>query len=791
MINFFFTLAWRNIKNNPLHSAISILGLSIGISLFILIAVYLNAINNYDAFHKKHERLYILEQKISDPNSGIRYNNYSPAPLPDALGNRYPEIESWARLYQTQERLQVEGKDKIITDFGMYADSTAEYMYTFHFLAGDPHTALNKPNKIVLNETLKKMIFGDIPYEACLGKTILISESVPCEITGIIEDLPYNATVFARCNHFVSMPTLISLKNTRPDKNWELETLNTILLKPGTDYNAFNTKISDFLSTHNEEYKNHELFLLPIKDNLLNNPIDTKKKRIVLLISMLALFILVLSCINFANLRYAHALTRVKETALRKVLGAKKFRIILQWVGESTLLTFIAFDLSLILTDLSEPIINQFLGAELDILKAENIKVFIPVFALSLITGVFSGTLPALKLSNLNPVQSLQNHFQNPKSKTKVRRVLLGFQIGLTVLFISCTILMRMQLQFQKEMDKGYKEKGLLTYKFLGSAKDQRLIRQMKTFADQLKTNPVIQSVSLSSSAPFIKYYIYREISDKERDDLKVRGQVNWIDENYFETLGLTILKGRKLSSKDGRKKVCLINETGVRKLKLENPIGKIIQPGNLQIIGVTKDYNIHDLNWPIGPVILRPRHDTVAYEKNVLLVRTSGKQNGEIKAWVEGQAKKHMPDAQMEFNWLEDQIPYGFIEMISIMVEFIALVAIFISMIGLFGMVSYSTVARSKEIGIRKSLGASARSIFRLLLRSHVKLVILANLVALPLAYFLMKNILQIFAYRVNISIFIFIIAGTISLLIMFLTVGYHILKASQTNPVEALRDE
>jgi len=791
MIKFFFTLAWRNIKNNPLHSAISVLGLSIGIGLFILIAVYLNAINNYDTFHKKHERLYILEQKISDPNSGIRYNNYSPAPLPEALASRYPVIESWARLYQTQEKLKVEGKDKVITDFGMYVDSTIEHMYTFHYLAGEPHVALNKPNKIVLNETLTQKIFGDVPYEECLGKTIIISESVPCEITGIIEDLPYNATVFSRCNHFVSMPTIASLKNVRPDRDWEMRTLNTILLKPGTDFNVFNSKISDFLSTNKKEYKHHELFLLPIRDNLLNNPVDTKKKRIVLMISLLALFILILSCINFANLRYAHSLSRIKETALRKVLGAKRFRIILQWVGESTLLTFIAFDISLILTDLFTPIINQFIGAELDIFTAENLKVFLIVFAISLIIGVFSGTIPALKLSKLDPVQSLQNHFQNPRSKSRIRMSLLGFQIGLTVLFISCTILMRMQLQFQKEMDKGFKEEGLLTYKFLGSISDTRLIRQMRTFADQLKTNPEVQNTSLSSSAPFMDHYTYREISHKVGDDLKVRAKVNQADENYFETLGLSLLKGRKLTSKDSRKNVCLINETGVRKLKLENPIGKIIQPGSLQIVGVTKDYNVHDLNWPIGPVVLRPRNDTVAYEKNVLLVRASGNQNGEIKAWTEGQAEKHMPDAQMEFTWLEDQIPYGVVSMISQMVEFISLIAIFISMIGLFGMVSYSTVARSKEIGIRKSLGASARKIFRLLLRSHVKLVILANLVALPLAYLLMKNILQIFACRVNISIFIFIIAAAISLLIMFLTVGYHILKASRTNPVEELRDE
>ena len=644
MIKFFFTIAWRNIKNNPLHSAISVLGLSIGIGLFILIAVYLNAINNYDSFHKKHKRLYILEQKVSDPNSGIRYNKYSPAPLPEALGSRYPEIESWARLYQTQEKLQVEGKDKIIKDFGMYADSTIEYMFTFHFLAGDPHTALNKPNKIVLNETLKQKLFEDIPYEECLGKTIIISETVPCEITGIIKDLPYNATVFSRCNHLVSMPTLLSLKNGRLDEDWNMETLNTFLLKPGTDYNAFNTKISGFLSTHNKEYKNHELFLLPIKDNLLNNPIDTKKKSIVLMISLLALFILILSCINFANLRYAHSLNRIKETSLRKVLGAKRFKIILQWVGESILLTFIAFDLSLILTDLFEPLINQFLGTELNLFTAENLKVFLIVFAISLIIGVFSGTLPALKLSKLNPVQSLQNHFQNPRSKSRIRMSLLGFQIGLTVLFISCTILMRMQLQFQKEMDKGFKEEGLLTYKFLGSTSDQRLIRQMRPFADQLKKNSEIQDVSLSSSAPFMSHYTYREISDKEEKDLKVRGQVNSIDENYFETLGLNLIKGRKLTSKDSRKKVCLINETGVRKLKLENPIGKIIQPGNLQIVGVTKDYNVHDLNWPIRPVILRPRNDTVAYEKNVLLVRISGKQNGEIKHGPKARRKNTCP---------------------------------------------------------------------------------------------------------------------------------------------------
>ncbi len=790
MTKFFFLLAWRNIKNNLLHSIVNTVGLAVGICAFMFIALFLQHIFSKDKFNENHERLFILQQKIESPANGIAYSAHSPFPLAEALSSQYPEIEKYTRFIYRQEQLQLEGKNKIIIDNGIYADSAFNSLLTLEFLAGDSKTALKEPNSIILNESIKQKLFGDIPFNECIGKTVILTEKVACKVTAIITDHDKGSFWY---NFIVSMPTLNIVQGKTVYGDWEVKSRSILFLKKDIDYNLLNKKISPFLKNHNDLYENNTLFLLPLKDNFLNNPIDTKIKKIVMMVVILTIFILSLSFLNFINLRYANAITRIKETSLKKVLGSKRFSVILQWAGESALITFIAFDLAAVLTELLLPAFNAFINYQLEFICVENWKLILSVLSICIFTGIISGTIPALKISSLNLSDSLQNQFKSPKSKLGVRKALLIFQISLTVIFISAMIIMRMQLNYHINKDKGFDEKRLLTYSFLASTSNRKHINEVTELAGRLKENANINQACLSSAAPFIKeFYDHQNLFTTEQTEKdKVAFYVNHVDSAYFEILKLKITEGRKFEVNDYRRPVCVINETAKQKLGLSESTEQLLQPGNIEIIGVVKDYHFGDMNWPIRPLILLPRNDTVAYKNNVLLIRIPEQNSAKTKSWIINKTATYLPEEQVEYNWLEDLIPYDVVHAMSLTFRIFSFIAICLSVIGLFGMVSYTTIARSKEIGIRKALGASTLSIFSLLLKSHVRLVVIANLISWPIAYFLMKTFLQFSAYRINISPLIFIATGLITFLIMLLTVGYHILKAARTNPVKELRDE
>jgi putative ABC transport system permease protein len=349
-----------------------------------------------------------------------------------------------------------------------------------------------------------------------------------------------------------------------------------------------------------------------------------------------------------------------------------------------------------------------------------------------------------------------------------------------------------MQVNYQISKNKGFNEKKVLVYPFYASSVNRNRIEQMQKLAEELQINSSIKDVSISGSAPFVDFYSYNNFySESAGASSIVQMKYNIIDLNYISTLEINLTEGRIFIPEDMHNSVCLINETAKRKLGLENAIGSIIQPMNLEVIGVLKDYHTGDMNWPIFPLIMTPRIDTVSYTKNVLIIRLAEENTEKVRTWINSKTKEFFPDDRIEYGWLESYIPYGITKTISKIFEIFSVIAICISIIGLFGMVTYSTVARSKEIGIRKVMGASSRTIFSLLLKSHLKLVVIANVISWPLAYYIMKMFLQIFAYRINISIFVFVATGLITFLIMFLTVGYHILKASRTNPIKELSYE
>lgn len=789
MTKFFFILAWRNIKNNLTHSIVNIVGLSIGICAFIIISLFLQNIYSIDKYNVNHERIFLLQQKIVNPTNGISYTQKSPFPLSETLSSQYPEIENFSRYIYKQEQLQLQGKNKIISEYGIYADPSFSSILTLYALAGDTESALTEPNSIILNESVKLKLFGDTPNKECIGKVINIGEKISCKVTAVIKDSKQTTIWY---DFIISMSTFINLNNNNIYDNWEIETRNVILLKKDANYYSLNEKIELFLQNRDKIYENNYLFLLPLTDNFLNNPMDTKRKMIVMMVVILTIFILTISFINFINLRYANAITRIKETSIKKVLGAARYSVIIQWIGESALITFIAFDLSMLLAEFLLPAFNQVVGEDLKLICPENWKLLITLLTITIFIGIISGSIPAIKISSTNIIKSLQNQFKSPKSKLGARKALLIFQISLTVIFISATIIMKKQLNYHVNKDKGFNEKGLLIHRFIASTTNRNQIEKMQEFGDKLKENPNISQTSISSSSPFIDFYDFPSVYKKGAEESeKIPAGVNYVDVNYLKTLGIRLKEGQIFTDEDMQRPVCIINETAQKQLGLNHTLGEIIMPLNIEVIGVVHDYHRGDMNWPILPAILIPRNDTTAYKNNVLIIRTSGQNTAETKDWIVNKTEEYLPDDQVEYTWLEDIVPHEVVKAMNLTFKIFSFIAILLSIIGLFGMISYTTVARSKEIGIRKVVGANTLSIFALLLKSQLRFVIIANIISWPIAYFLMKTFLQFSAYRVNISVFVFIPTSLLTFFIMFLTVGYHILRASRTNPVNELRYE
>lgn len=790
MTKFFFLLAWRNIKNNLTHSIVKIVGLSIGICAALIISLVVKFENSYEKFNEQHEQMFILQQKVSSPDLGISYDRFTPSPLPEKLKQDFPEIKNYTRFSRTREKFQVKESSKIILSYGLYTDDSFCSIFTIKFLAGNPENALNEPNKIIITRPLKEKLFGDTDPEECIGKTVIVSENQLCEITAVADLHPRNTEI--HYSFLISLKTLEASNNVILDEDWSTETYNVLLLNKQTDYKEFNSKIANYLQSINESFEYKQAFLLPLADNHLNNPDDPKKKKIVYIALLLFAFILLISFVNFVNLRYSNGMTRIKEASLQKVLGARKIKIIFQWIGESALITFFSFDLALILAELFLPIINRKFGYRFKLINADNWKLILLVLVLTIVVGIISGTIPALRIASLKITTSLKNQFKSPKSKIGAKKALLAFQISLTVIFISAMLIMRMQVNYQKNKDKGFNEKNILIHSFYASTKNRNKIDQFHNFAQNIKSNPAVKDFSISTSVPFINFYNYINChAENKNENNSIQVGFNKVDLNYISTLEIQIIEGRTFNDDDNSNSVCIINETAKRKLGLDNPIGTYIEPLNLQIIGIAKDYHIGDMNWPIYPLVVGLRDDTTSYAKNVLSFRINEDNIAETKNWISEKSKEFFPDNNISYKWLEEYTPISVTKAINGIFEVFSFIAICISIIGLFGMVSYTTVARSKEIGVRKVMGADSKSIFNLLLRSHLRLVIIANIIAWPIAYFIMKMFLQIFAYRISIPYFVFILTGVITFFIMFATVGYHILKASRTNPIKELRYE
>ncbi len=803
MIKNYMKIALRNIKKHKLFSFINILGLAIGIACSILIMLYVNYELSYDTYNIKAGRTYRLAVSALVGNTKI-HQTYSSAITFQKLLQDFPEIETGVKFCKLGQ-LPVYIGDKIFYEIKNYAvDSTFYDIFSVHLIRGNPKTVLREPNSVVLSKSAALRYFNSLDV---IGKIIILDFTdefgrVNFKVTGVSEDMPQNSHF--HYNMLVSLTSFPSLLN---NKGWSANNfISYIVLKKGTSKDEFDAKLKDFTRKYmgGTQYDawvakgNYWVYYLqPLTDIHLNSDLNGEfesggNSTYVYIFSIVSIIILLIACINFMNLSTARSSLRTKEVGLRKVVGSGKKRIIFQFLVESIIMGYIALVAALIIVEILLPFYRNFVGSDIRFLFFDNFYVMLSLLLLGLFVGVISGFYPSFVLSSFQPIRMLKNEVEQRSNKISFRNILVVFQFAISIILIAGTIIIYKQLQFLQSKNLGFSKEQILVVNNPGS-----LSKNLETFKQALQNYNNIMDVSGSNTIPGKSF---SNIGfGAEGVDNSFTLNICSCDYKFAKTLKLKIAIGRFFSKEfPADSSAIIINQKAAQLLGWKNPLGMKInnwgkQRRDFHVIGVINDYNYESLHQEIRPMALFLNGGYYSDTEQFISIRLkTGDLPGTIN-YVQSTWNKFAPGAPFEYSFLDKDYYNLYLNDRKTMDLFtiFSVLAIFIACLGLFGLVSFTTERRTKEIGIRKILGASISGIIFMLIKEFTKWVLIANILALPLVYYLMKNWLKDFAYHINLTVFPFICAGLITIFIAIITVGYQSIKSAISNPVESLRYE
>ncbi len=782
-----------------------------GLACFIMIALYVTDELSYDKYNKKAERIYRINSDIKFGGTDL-IMAVSADPMGSTLKKDYPQVEEFARLYSSSgSRLIKNGNEYLNENRVTYADSTLFDVFTLPAIAGNTKTALNEPNTVVITESTAKKYFNTA--EAAMGKIIESKEStnVLYKVTAVIKDIPRNS-------HF-NYDFFFSMDNVDYGfGNFLSHNFHTyILLKPGTDYKAFNKNflqvidkyilpqakqfmqietMEDFAKTGNKlEYS-----LMPVTDIHLHSARQAELSangniQYVYIFSAVAIFILLIACINFMNLSTARSAGRAKEVGIRKVLGTEKKSLIGQFLTESILTAFIALFIALAITWLSLSWFNSMAGKEMQITTLFKPQYLVFLLVLPIIVGTLAGSYPAFFLSSFKPIAVLKGKINSGVKKSNLRSSLVVFQFATSIILIIGTIVIYKQLNYIQTSKVGFNKEQVLVVDNSGVPRESRTALQNE-----------IEKLSSVKSASFANFL---PVSNSSRNDntfsteavMNEKNGFNmqvWrVDYNYIPTLQMEIIKGRNFSPQFGSDSLAIIiNETTASLLGTGNPLGKKVYTSDgpdkgtisYTVVGVVKNFNFESLRKNVGPLCMRLGNNSFASA-----FRISTTDMDVLIKNIEGKYKAMAPGMPFNYSFLDESFDNMYKEeqrVGKVSITF-SLLAVIIACLGLFGLATYMAEQRTKEIGVRKVLGASVAGIVSMLSKDFLKLVAISFVIAVPLAWWAMNNWLQDFANRINISWWIFIVAGVVAMLIAVFTVSFQAIKAAIANPVKSLRTE
>jgi ABC-type antimicrobial peptide transport system permease subunit len=786
MFRNFFKVAFRNLLRNKTFSIINISGLAIGMASFILIALWIKDEISYDRFHTNGDRLY--EVYSNDVvNNSIRSLTNTPEIMAPGLKNDVPEIEYASRFSSMQYHVLNVG-DKSLRPIGAIVDAPFLNMFSFPLENGNAKTALTDPYSIVLTEQLAKKIFGN---EDAMGKLVKFDNSDNLKVTGILKDLPNN-TLF----NFEYL-TSYEFNNSKGyiDSDWtDISIATFVLLKPNTSFASANDKIKNVIVQHSGGRAKTTEFLYPVSklrlySNFENGKVVGGRIERVRIFSIIAAFILFIACINFMNLSTARSEKRAKEVGVRKVVGAGKTSLITQFFGESILMSFIAGVFALIIVQFCLPSFNQLVQKQLFI-DYGNIYFWIASLGFILFTGILAGSYPAFFLSAFKPVSVLKGTFKKVNALVTPRKVLVIVQFTFAIALIVCTIIVEEQVKYAQSRETGY-DKNNLGYVFIQGDID----KNYSLIKNALLSSGVATSIS-KTQAPLTQNWSSGISMNWQGKDPNAKIQINRYTEDgdLVKTAGMQLVEGRDIDVKNypTDSTACLISESAAKVMGFKQPIGQLIydDPVNWHVVGVIKDFILESPYETIKPFMVKgPK-----YGGSVIHIKLNNANSTATNlAKAEKIFKQYNPAYPFDFHFIDAEYAQKFSDeqLTGKLASLFAALTVFISCLGLFGLATYMAENRIKEIGVRKVLGASVVSITTLLSKEFVKLVVIAIVIASPVAWWAMHSWLQGYEYRINISWMVFFAAGLIAIFIALITISFQSIKAAMANPVRSLRTE
>jgi putative ABC transport system permease protein len=806
MVKNYFKIAFRNLWRNKAFSAINIFGLAIGIATCLIIMLFVWNELSYDRFNKKADRIIRVVFRGTVDGQKMKEANVMP-PVAQILKSNYPEVEEATRLRVGGSPI-ITYADKSFNEKSFaFVDSNFFHVFTLPFLEGDATTALTQPNTIVVTKAIANKYFGN---ENPLGKILNIKgENTGFKITGVIDKVPVNSHF-----HFDFFASMANVSDSRSNSFMTSEYYTYLVLQKDFNYKKLEAKLPQIvekyigpqlqegmgisLAQFRQKGNDIGLYLQPLTDIHLHSDFTNDLEpegdiRYVYIFSAIAFFMLLIACINFMNLSTAGASKRAREVGIRKVLGSMKAELVRQFLFESIMLTTIALMLAIVFVFISLPIFNNFSGKNLSFNLTSNPLILPLLLLFVLVTGIFAGSYPAFFLSSFKPVTVLKGRFTSGKKSIGLRSGLVVFQFFISIVLIVSTTIVYKQLDYIQNIKLGYDKDQVLVL-----PETWLLGKNQEAFHQQILQDPRVINVSVSGYLPAGSSYGNNFFIYPDNNVSQLVKTLRYdVDYNYIATLGMKMSYGRNFSKDFGTDSTGIIlNQTAAKAFGWgQNALGKTISSrdnngiqNSYHVIGVVKDFHFKSLHELISPLVM-----ILSQGAGTMIVKVKTKDIAGLVSTLKKDWAELSPDGPMNYSFLDDRVnqTYEAEHKMGIILGIFSALTIFIACLGLFGLVTFTAEQRTKEIGIRKVLGAGVPGIVKLLSKDFLKLVLLAILIATPIAWWAMNKWLQDFAYRINISWWMFAIAGVVAVLIALITVSFQAIKAAIANPIKSLRTE
>lgn len=796
MLRNYITIAWRNILNNKVYSAINILGLAAGMAVALMIGLWVVNEYSYDRFLPNYEQLYQVEQHFTTQHDGEHTQTAVSLPLAEVLRKEIPGIKRVAEtdwVGMQWHDLLVGNKKLYLAGGAVNPDFLQIFKYTF--VEGNAKDVFTQPNSVILNESTAIALFGNADP---INKIVRYDNSQNLKVTGIIKDIPKNATIqFSFLTPFsFKEATEGWMKGART--MWTNNSFNMFLeLQPGVTMAQIAPKIKNIVYDHSEQMRpgKPEVIIHPLKKWHLYNDFKNGKAvggfiDYVRMFSVIGILVLLIACINFMNLSTARSEKRAREVGVRKAIGSQRSDLIAQFLAESVMITFISFLLSIVMVQLAVPSFNEIVGSAISI-PYTNILFWVIMIAYVLITGLLAGSRPAFYLSSFNPVQVLKGTIKVGKSASLPRKVLVVVQFSCSIALIISTIIVYQQIQYAKNRPTGYSSTRLMMTDMSGD-----LEKNYSALKNDLLASGMVESVA-SASSPITNIYSHTGIDNwpgKAGGETGINVGSISVSPNYFKTLGMSLKDGRDFSNEWVSDTLnVIVNEAAVRRMGLKNPINQLISYGGgnkqVRIIGVVKDALMESPFTPVQPAVFNHGRGG-----NNIMYRLATNVNMQDAIKKIGKIfDTYNPAYPYIYQFVDEEYnrKFSLEALVGKLAGVFAGLAVFISCLGLFGLAAYVAEQRTKEIGIRKVLGASIAQVWLLLSKEFILLVMLSCVIATPVAFYFLKDWLQKYDYRITIGPGVFVLSAVAAIIITLVTISFQAIKAALTNPVKSLRSE